>query len=99
MKTPKSIFVLGRRWFHKLYGNTYHSVQIVVDGKTVHQSKMEYGYGDQYLWTANSWLADQGYINPEKFPNGSMESLWRTCERLGITFDYSVVDVSRRKDL
>lgn len=43
----------GRLWFDKTWGNTYHSCVIVrhEDGATVYCGE-EYGYGDQYVYTA-----------------------------------------------
>lgn len=41
------------RWFDKVNGNTYHSVQItrVKDGKTIY-CPITYGYGEHYQQTA-----------------------------------------------
>jgi len=33
----KSITVIGRRWFERINGNTYHSAEIIIDGTFVHK--------------------------------------------------------------
>ena len=44
-------------WFDKANGNTYHSVQIQVLGKTLHSGKT-YGYGNQYEETLKQMIQD-----------------------------------------
>jgi hypothetical protein len=96
----RSITVIGRRWWQKLYGNTYHSVEVLVNGECVHKIDFAYGYGDQYVWNARQWLAENGFLpGVEQHENGSGESLWRYCERLGIAYSASVTDVARKRDL
>jgi hypothetical protein len=50
------IVINARRWFQKTYGNTYHSVQVYVNGKFLDKVDFAYGYGDQYLSTAHGLL-------------------------------------------
>jgi hypothetical protein len=87
-----SLVILGRRWFDKRYGNTYHTATIIVDGETVHTSDVTYGYGDAYLQTAAEWLRRNDY--PQA---GWPLSVW--CRMSGIAFTYSAADVSRKRDL
>ena len=58
------------RWFDKINGNTYHSVRItrVSDGKTIvgHRGPYEYGYGDQYRYTALDALCNAKWL-PVKY--------------------------------
>jgi len=97
---PRSIIVVGRRWFQHGSGNTYHTASIYVDGKFVKHTERAYGYGDQYLQTAQDLLVSEGYLpQPKRFASGAVELLRRQCEALGIIFDHEVVRVSRRKDL
>ena len=99
-KKMRALLVIGRRWFQKKYGNTYHSAQVFVNGESVYKSGEHYGYGDQYLQTAEAWLEVEKYLpGIEHFQSGGTESLWQYCERVGITFRYETVDVSREKDL
>ena len=100
-KKPQSITVIGKRWFNRGPGNTYHSTQILIDGAEVHFIPFEYGYDDGYIQSAQEWLLANGYLpRAKKYPNtGGHESLWQYCRRMKIAFAYSVADVSRRKDL
>lgn len=95
----KTLTVIGRRWFQRTAGNTYHTVRIIVDGAHVHTSKITYGYEAAYEQTAADWLESQGLITLERYPNGGKECLWRACERLGIAYTRFADDVSRKKDL
>jgi hypothetical protein len=99
MKKVRSILVIGRRWFQRGPGNTYHTAQVVVNGKTVHKSTRQYGYGESYLQTAQSWLESNGHIMSECYANGNRATLWQTCERLGIAFEKVTIDVERQADL
>ena len=89
----KSITIIGRRWFQKTNGNTYHSVQIFVNTMEI-KLPYEYGYGDQYYDTAVNWLVTNGYIIPE---NGESPKEW--AKRNGVNMVSVVVDVARMKDL
>jgi hypothetical protein len=96
----KSLAIIGRRWFQKTNGNTYHSVEIVVDGRQVHRINYAYGYDSQYRENAKNWLLENGYLpGMETKPGTPGESLWRYCERSGIALVDTVTDVARKKDL
>lgn len=58
----RSIFIEGRLWLDKTWGNTYHSVSVSVDGVPVFRLGMAYGYGNQYETRALEWLKTLGYI-------------------------------------
>ena len=92
---PKhSLTVIGRRWFSSRCGNTYHTVQILVDGVTVHKSPVTYGYGSQYHTTAAAWLKKHGYIPDDG------RSLWGYFrDHLGLNYESSCSNVARKKDL
>lgn len=94
----ESITVVGRRWFDRTYGNTYHTASIYVNGKLVHTTPMHYGYGNQYLWTAFGWLEEEGYLALERYTH-SRESPWDAAERLGFELEYYANDVKRKRDL
>lgn len=91
---PTTITIIGRRWFQKLYGNTYHSVEIYVDGQFVHKINFEYGYGTMYAQNACLWLRENGFISPDRH-----QSLRRYCNEHDIHLIDSVTDVERKKDL
>lgn len=95
----KAITILGRRWFDKVNGNTYHTSQIMVDGVTVHTTPFSYGYGDHYVQSASEWLNANGYVKLGQYPNGNYKPLWQYCGDNGINFEYSHVDLPRKKDL
>jgi hypothetical protein len=99
MNAPKSITIIGRRWFQRSYGNTYHSVDIYLDGEHIYLPKA-YGYGDYYLQRATEELDRRGLLpGLAHHDNGSVEPLWQYCRDRGIACDYRATDVSRQKDL
>ena len=84
-KTKTVTHISGRRWFQKVYGNTYHTTTLFYSDGTSEKSDRTYGYGDQYLQTAYEMM-------------GLSYSGTRSLrEDLGIAWD--VADVNRRKDL
>jgi hypothetical protein len=96
----KSITVVGRRWFQRSYGNTYHTADIYVDGVLLHTLPVQYGYGNQYLYNAALWLRQNGYLPEIEYTEGRpMEPLWRYCQRKGIALVDTYTDVQRRRDL
>ena len=95
-----TLLLVGRRWFARTYGNTYHSVEIYVNGNRVYKVDYAYGYGSQWEWTAFDWLDANGYTpGRQHSANGSRECAWRYCERMGIQYNSTVTDVQRKKDL
>jgi len=84
--------VIGKRWFDKTYGNTYHTVKIrdVTTGETIIETPMQYGYGDHYRQTAYFELVKMGLVKEEDYNNHALNR-----ER----FIYEVVDVQRKRDL
>jgi len=95
----KSITVIGKRWFDKINGNTYHSAQTLVNGKPGPAVSFRYGYGNQFEWEAEAELERAGFIQPEHYKNGGRESLWRYCDERNIAYTVFVSDVSRKRDL
>ena len=89
----KAITILGRKWFDKVNGNTYHSAQIMVNGVTVHKTGMRYGYGNQYVHTASTWLEENGYIKLER----PTQALWSYCHDNDIHCEYSEVYCLKRE--
>ena len=50
-------FVIAKKWFDKINGNTYYNAKIINDnGQTVLFTGFSYGYGKQYLDDANKQL-------------------------------------------
>ena len=90
----QNIIVVGRRWFEKTNGNTYHSAEIYVNGHMVHKIGFTYGYGNQYEWNAFEWLKKNSYINSS---DRGCPSTY--CRENGIVWNSTVTDVKRKKDL
>jgi hypothetical protein len=95
----QSVNIVGRRWFQKTYGNTYHTAEIFVNGERLHKTEEEYGYGDQYQETALQWLEKQGLINRRKYDNGGHESARAWAEKNKVQYSATVCDVRRERDL
>lgn len=94
-----SLVIVGRRWFDRVNGNTYHTAEIIVNGQSVHRTGRAYGYGEQYVESAAVWLEQEGYIKREQHANGSHEPLWRYCADRKIAFTYFAVDLPKKGDL
>ena len=96
-KLPKkaTITIIGRRWFERVNGNTYHSVEVYVNGELIERLPFTYGYGSMYMQNARDILAKY-YQLPIGI--GSRQSLWHLKD-FGFTLIDSVTDVERKKDL
>jgi len=68
MKTRQIKFVVEAiKWFDKVNGNTYHSCQITrIDDGAVLCCQFQYGYGEQYRYTALEKMAESGWL-PDKY--------------------------------
>ena len=81
--------VIGRRWFDKHYGNTYHKVSILDTTTGVwYTSQIEYGYGKQYRQTAYE-LAKEHL----QFQGDYLEFIHDPA------IEFFVSDVARKRDL
>jgi hypothetical protein len=89
LKQIETLEIVGKRWFQKSYGNTYHSVTVLVNDEEL-KSDITYGYGNHYLTTAAELLKANGYDIPSD--NGEAFALM-------MKYDHSVRDVKRMKDL
>lgn len=83
--------VIGRRWFDKPNGNTYHSVHVYEDGESIGNEDFDYGYERAY---------EQCALDIIKKHNPSIESdvLWQLRNE-GHKVISEVTDVQRKKDL
>ena len=95
----RTITIIGKRWFDKVNGNTYHTSQVMINGVTVHRTPYAYGYGDQYMQSASEWLEANGHITPEHYPSGASQQLWQYCNEHNIHLECSYVDLPRKRDL
>lgn len=76
----RSIFIEGRLWFDKVNGNTYHAVRINVNGKTIGQVGITYGYESAYLDTALKFLKSFGLLP------GETKSFWELRRKIDVYF-------------
>jgi hypothetical protein len=95
--------IIGRRWFEKTNGNTYHSVEVYdSEGKLLVRVPFTYGYGDHYRQTALAECIKLGLYSGEEEKNGSPKA-WRSFmfgkDSGGDGNLFSVTDVQRKKDL
>lgn len=93
----KTIHVEGRLWFDKKNGNTYHSARVTIDGDTVLAVPFQYGYGDQYVYSAQEAMAEAGIVPMDRHPNGSVQPLWQVAREHGIGLTYDAAYVGRRE--
>lgn len=95
--------IIGRRWFEKTNGNTYHSVEVYDEsGKQIVRVPLAYGYGDQYRQTALDALVMLGIYPNTRASHGGYECYRRfnfSKESGGDGNLFSVSDVARKKDL
>ncbi len=100
---PKLIVIIGRKWWHKGPGNTYHDAEIIVhgSGKTVlqHRTSYDLGYGEGYVQSAAEWLESQGIIKLERYSNGGVQPLWQYCQDHGIKLIRTEMNVTSKKEL
>ena len=95
-----TVRLVGRRWFQRSYGNTYHTVDVYVDEELIGESSRQYGYGDQYIQTGFAILMENTNLPPlRRYSNGMDEPVYRWAERNGIKMEYLVTDVRRKRDL
>lgn len=93
----KSIHVEGRRWFDSINGNTYHSARVLVDGVLEVAVPFQYGYGDQYVYSAQEELDKLGILPIERYANGALKPLWQEARDRGFEFSYAVRDVTKKE--
>ena len=112
-KKPVSVHVEARRWLQRSYGNTYHSVRVVVEyGDGTEQeliAPFEYGYGDHWTHTAAVLMIKAGLFDVEA--NDPVEikaaaygvSIFTSqkswWKEQGVNYFASVTDVPRKRDL
>lgn len=88
----KSLFIECREWFDKVYGNSYFSARIWVNGGQVAILPFQYGYGDQFIYEAQKKLTELGYLPEEPMHRG----LWSFAKGLG--FDYYTSKANTNKN-
>ena len=104
MKGINNITIIGRRWFQKTYGNTYHSVKVYVNGKLVGKKDFTYGYDSSFLMTAHELLQIAGTYpkTNKRMASGIGEDWYDFQQDMRNHRDKFVIDVcnvQRKKDL
>jgi hypothetical protein len=92
LKKGDVVLVVGRRWFDRANGNTYHTSEVFVNDKYLGKSRMTYGYDEQYIQTAKEILLDS-----YELPKGMRDTspLWQLRE-YGVTLNKTVSDGLKR---
>jgi len=89
----RSLFVEAREWHDKIYGNTYFSARIWVDGKIVGILGFQYGYGNQNEHEAHRWLIANGYLSGE----GENHALSYLIRELNLDYYHAKTSVTKRE--
>lgn len=85
--------IIGRKWFDKRYGNTYHSVEItdLESGEViVPNDTYEYGYGEAWMQTAYNKLVKMDLVKAEDRNNHALNKT---------RFVKRSFEVTRKRDL
>ena len=95
LKKGDSVYIYGKTWFQRSYGNTYHITKVYVNDKVIGISEKSYGYGEQYIQTGMDILW-QNYTPPYKWKLSN--PAWM-LKNFGIKYEYEETEVSRERDL
>ncbi len=95
---PKLVSVRanGRLWFNKICGNSYHSVEVYVNGKFLEKVPYAYGAGHMYEHSAMGVLRKHALI-PQDTAHSSSLHFW--CRKNGVECESDLVSVKRKRDL
>ncbi len=94
MKNLNSYTIVGKRWFERTYGNTYHSVRIYKGKELIAEKLFTYGYEEHYMQTAAELMVKAGLI-----PAFEHENYFQVRNELNANCLILIDDVSRKKDL
>jgi hypothetical protein len=97
-KKFNNITIIGRRWFDKPNGNTYHSTEVYVDGKFIGKKDFEYGYDEGYVQSGHKILQENGYY-PTREEGGEYWDFSKDRRNHHDKILTSVSDVERKRDL
>lgn len=93
MKQIETAIIIGKKWFDKVNGNTYHTARIIINGGEADiKSPRQYGYGNSYITTAAEIALENDYTRD----NMTRERLreWLTASAI-----IDETSVTRRRDL
>ena len=89
-----TIEVIGKEWFDKINGNSYHSAQVTINNDAVLYVPLTYGYGNHYLQSALELLKTE-YIISKDFEG----ALSRYCFDNNINLDYRIQRKCLKRDV
>jgi len=89
-----TIDIIGKEWFDKINGNSYHSAQVTINNDAVLYVPLTYGYDDHYLQSALKLLKAE-YIIAKDFEG----SLSRYCYDNNISLDYHIIKKCLKRDV
>jgi antirestriction protein len=93
LKKGDNVTIIGKRWFDRANGNTYHTALVLVNGQSYGKSDITYGYDNAYLQTGKERL-----LKFYDLPRGMKETapLWQLRE-YGVQFIQIVSDGLKRE--
>ena len=94
----KTIDIQAKEWFDKVHGNSYFSARVTVNFGTKTEKTIfipwDYGYGDQYKYTAFQKLAEAGYIKkPEGMP------IWKFVEENNVILRSHLIEGCKKREM
>ena len=89
------VMIIGKRWFQKTCGNTYHTAEVIVNNKTLGKTMVTYGYGEQYVESGFNLLLKHNIIKGAVTTN-DIRQYFRDNEGSLLT---CICDVKRKRDL
>ncbi len=72
----KSVGVLIKTWWDKRHGNTYNSVDLLVNGELAQRFPFSYGGDSIAQDRAVKWLVKGGHLKVEEYQHGGYPPLW-----------------------
>ena len=105
LEDKDNITIIGRRWWNRRKGSTYHSAEVWINNKLLGKADYAYGYGEQYICTALGILQQHGYYMDGKDVNltsGIRKDLYELNSDIvdnRSKFAITVTDVQRKRDL
>lgn len=86
----ESIFIEGRLWVDKVYGNTYFSNRVWINGKVAFEMPVKYGYGLQYVYSALREMHALDYFAGDEVPSPAT-----VRDEMGVHFYHSATYVKK----
>ena len=98
MKKIKTIDIVAKEWFDRIYGNSYFSAYITVNYGLKSEANFylpfQYGYGEQYKTECRDVLVKHGYLSKIL-----AAPLWKHCKLHGIDLRARKIENCKKSDL